>query len=78
MVFFDYSGILYKILKNTSVGKQFYVDVMNIHYLAFILALVLYPYIYIVAISSFKNTSKNYKEIGESFGFRSFKNFQKN
>lgn len=75
--FFDYSGILYKVLKNTSVGKQFYFDVMNIHYLAFILALVLYPYIYIVAINSFKNTSKSYKEIGETFGFSPFKIFSK-
>lgn len=75
--FFDYSGILYKVIKNTSTGKQFYVDVMNIHYLAFILALVLYPYIYIVAINSFKNTSKSYKEIGESFGFSPLKIFRK-
>ena len=75
--FFDFSGLLYKIVKNTSTAKQFYFDVMNIHSLAFILALVLYPYIYIVALNSFKNTSKSYKEIGESFGFNSFKIFRK-
>lgn len=58
---FSYTGpisLFYEFLS----GEKLFIDIMNIYWLAFLLALVLYPYIYIAAKTSFEALSTSYIE----------------
>lgn len=64
--FFDYGGYFYQF-----TGSYF--NMMNMYGLIFVLAITLYPYIYINALNAFKLTSGNYGESARILGAGSSK-----
>ena len=65
------SGFLFDSIENTfGLGKELYnlVDLRNIYGVIFILSICLYPYIYLLTYSSFKEQSGCAIEVGKSLG----------
>ena len=65
------SGLLFDLLENYfGLGKELYsiVDLRNIYGVIFILSICLYPYIYLLSYSSFKEQSYCALEVGQSLG----------
>ncbi|MCC5932238.1 MAG: iron ABC transporter permease [Cyclobacteriaceae bacterium] len=72
---FDYTGSLQTLLRNA--GLVFELDIMNIQGIVFILAFVLYPYVYVIARASFLQRSRSMLEAGRLMGSSSWRTFFK-
>ena len=71
---FEPSGIVFDSLeKYLGLGKELYevIDMRNIYGVIFILSICLYPYVYLLAYSSFKEQSYCALEVGKSLGLNS-------
>ena len=74
------SGFLFDSIENTfGLGKELYnlVDLRNIYGVIFILSICLYPYIYLLTYSSFKEQSGCAIEVGKSLGLNKQELFSK-
>lgn len=75
--FFDYTGLFRSVFSFLFGLENMYFDIMNFWGVSVILALVLYPYVYVVARSSFMNQSGSLFEAARVLGSSSTKTFFK-
>jgi len=71
---FEPSGMVFDSIENyLGLGKELYevIDMRNIYGVIFILSICLYPYVYLLAYSSFKEQSYCALEVGKSLGLNS-------
>lgn len=74
---FDYTGPIQSFFRNNGwIGVQ-YIDIMNFWGVAAVMSLVLFPYVYVVARSSFMNQSATLLEASRILGSSSYKTFFK-
>ncbi len=74
---FDYTGPIQTFLRDNGwIGIQ-YIDIMNFWGISVVMSLVLFPYVYVVARSSFINQSATLLEASRILGSSSFKTFFK-
>jgi iron(III) transport system permease protein len=74
---FDYTGPIQTFLRDNGwIGVQ-YIDIMNFWGIAVVMSLVLFPYVYVVARSSFINQSATLLEASRILGSSSTKTFFK-
>ena len=76
---FDYAGPLQSFSRNVlnqPAGHGF-IDILNIYGVMVIMALVLYPYVYVVARASFLQSSRSLIESSQTLGASSFRTFFK-
>ena len=74
------SGLLFDFLDDYfNLGKDLYAmtDMRNIYGVIFILSVCLYPYVYLLCYSSFKEQSYSAFEVGQSMGFNKLDCFKK-
>ncbi len=71
---FEPSGMIFDLVQNyLGLGKELYsvVELRNIYGVIFILSICLYPYVYLLAYTSFKEQSYCALEVGKSLGLNS-------
>ena len=71
---FEPSGMIFDLAQNyLGLGKELYsvVELRNIYGVIFILSICLYPYVYLLAYTSFKEQSYCALEVGKSLGLNS-------
>ena len=74
---FDYTGPIQSFLRNNGwIGLE-YIDIMNFWGIAIVMSLVLFPYVYVVARSSFINQSATLLEASRILGSGSWQTFFK-
>ena len=74
------SGFLFESTENTiGLGKELYnlIDLRNMYGVIFILSICLYPYVYLLTYSSFKEQSHCAIEVGKSLGLNKGELFRK-
>ena len=74
------SGFLFESTENTiGLGKELYnlIDLRNMYGVIFILSICLYPYVYLLTYSSFKEQSHCTIEVGKSLGLNKGELFRK-
>ena len=77
---FEPSGMIFDSVENyLGLGKELYeiIKLRNIYGVIFILSICLYPYVYLLAFSSFKEQSYCALEVGKSLGLNSRELFSK-
>ncbi len=77
---FEPSGMIFDSVENYfGLGKELYeiIELRNIYGVIFILSICLYPYVYLLAYSSFKEQSYCALEVGKSLGLNSRELFSK-
>lgn len=72
---FDYTGKIQTVLRDSGLAMN--IDIMNIQGIVFILAFVLYPYVYVIARASFLQRSRSMLEAGRLMGSSSWRTFFK-
>lgn len=74
---FDYTGPIQTFLRDLGLIESTYIDIMNFWGVSVVISLVLYPYVYVVARSSFINQSATILESARILGSSSWKAFFK-
>lgn len=74
---FDYTGPIQVFLRDIGFSELMYIDIMNFWGLAIVMSLVLFPYVYVVARSTFMSQSANLLEASRSLGSSSWRTFFK-
>jgi iron(III) transport system permease protein len=77
---FEPSGMIFDSVENyLGLGKELYeiIELRNIYGVIFILSICLYPYVYLLAYSSFKEQSFCALEIGKSLGLNNLELFSR-
>lgn len=72
---FDINGLIHRGIE--SIGMQLSTDIMNLPMISFILAAVLYPYVFIIARASFQMQSATLLEVGASLGLSKAERFRR-
>ncbi len=74
---FDYTGPIQSFFRNLGWIDIAYIDIMNFWGVAVVMSLVLFPYVYVVARSSFVNQSSTLLEASRILGSSSWRTFFK-
>ncbi|SMG30635.1 iron(III) transport system permease protein [Marivirga sericea] len=74
---FDYTGPIQVFLRDIGFSDLVYIDIMNFWGVAVVMALVLFPYVYVVARSTFMSQSATLLEASRILGSSSWKTFFK-
>lgn len=79
---FDFSGPVQQLLRaifqaNTPVGEYWFFEIRNVVGAAFMLALVLYPYLYLIARTAFLEQGANLFQVSRTLGHSSWQSFKK-
>ncbi|MBK6266982.1 iron ABC transporter permease [Marivirga sp. S37H4] len=74
---FDYAGPIQSFFRNIGWIEIAYIDIMNFWGVAVVMSLVLFPYVYVVARSSFMNQSSTLLEASRILGSSSWRTFFK-
>jgi iron(III) transport system permease protein len=74
---FDYTGPIQVFLRDIGFSELVYIDIMNFWGVAVVMALVLFPYVYVVARSTFMSQSATLLEASRILGSSSWKTFFK-
>lgn len=74
---FDYTGPIQVFLRDIGFSDLVYIDIMNFWGVAVVMALVLFPYVYVVARSTFMSQSATLLEASRILGSSSWRTFFK-
>jgi iron(III) transport system permease protein len=74
---FDYTGPIQVFLRDIGFSDLVYIDIMNFWGVAIVMALVLFPYVYVVARSTFMSQSATLLEASRILGSSSWRTFFK-
>ncbi|WMN07465.1 iron ABC transporter permease [Marivirga arenosa] len=72
---FDYTGPIQVFLRDIGLSEVIYIDIMNFWGVAIVMSLVLFPYVYVVARSSFISQSATLLEASRILGSSSWTTF---
>ncbi len=70
VMFFEYRGLLSKIMTFFNFHNNFYLDILNIYFASFIIALSLFPYLYVLVKASFSYSLTNLLESSKSLNIK--------
>jgi iron(III) transport system permease protein len=79
---FDFSGPIQRLMRavfqaNTPIGEHWFFDIRNVYGAALMLALVLYPYLYLIARTAFLEQGANLFQVSRTLGLSPWQSFKK-